>query len=43
MRDAAATHPYNDWIQIQNSPEYHAGRAEEHLRLWRDGEQLQER
>jgi hypothetical protein len=40
MRDGAATHPDNDWIQ--RSPEYHAGRAEEHLRLRRDGDQLQD-
>jgi hypothetical protein len=40
MRDEAATHPDNDWIR--RSPEYHLGRAEEHLRLWRDGDQLQD-
>ena len=38
MRDGAATHPDNDWVR--RSPEYHLGRAEEHLRLWRDGDQL---
>ena len=40
MRDGAATHPDNDWVQ--RGPEYHLGRAEEHLRLWRDGDQLQD-
>src|ERR1700730_13116623 len=40
MRDGAATHPDNDWIR--RSPEYHLGRAEEHLRLWREGDQLQD-
>ena len=41
MRDGAAMHPDNDWVR--RSPEYHLGRAEEHLRLWRDGDQLQDR
>ncbi len=40
MRDGAATHPDNDWVQ--RGPEYHLGRAEEHLRLRRDGDQLQD-
>jgi hypothetical protein len=40
MREGAATHPDNDWIR--RSPEYHLGRAEEHLRLSRDGDQLQD-
>jgi Domain of unknown function (DUF5664) len=40
MRDGAATHPDNDWVR--RSPEYHLSRAEEHLRLWRDGDQLQD-
>jgi predicted site-specific integrase-resolvase len=26
----------------QRSPEYHLDRAEEHLRLWRDGDQLED-
>ncbi len=39
MRDGAATHPDNDWVR--RSPEYHLGRAEEHLRLLRDRDQLQ--
>jgi hypothetical protein len=38
MRDGAATHPDNDWIR--RSPEYHLGRAEEHLRPLRDDDQL---
>jgi Domain of unknown function (DUF5664) len=40
MRDGAAMHPANDWVR--RSPEYHLGRAEEHLRLWRDGDQLED-
>jgi hypothetical protein len=40
MRDGAAMHPDNDWVR--RSPEYHLGRAEEHLRLWRDGDQLED-
>jgi hypothetical protein len=28
-------------IMTGRSPEYHLSRAEEHLRLWRDGDQLQ--
>ena len=35
MRGAAA-HLDNDWVRP--SPDYHLGRAEEHLRLWRDGD-----
>ena len=35
MRDGAAMHPDNDWVR--RSPEYRLGRAEDHLRLWRDG------
>ena len=40
MRDGAATHPDND--SVRRSLEYHLDRAEEHLRLWRDGDQLQD-
>jgi hypothetical protein len=40
MREGAATHPDNDWVG--RSPEYHLGHAEEHLRLWHDGDQLQD-
>ena len=40
MREGAAAHPDNDWVR--RSPDYHLGRAEEHLRLWRDGDQLQD-
>jgi hypothetical protein len=40
MREGAATHPGNDWVG--RSPEYHLHRAEEHLRLCRDDEQLQD-
>ncbi len=39
MREGAVAHPDNDWVR--RSPEYHLG-AEEHLRLWRDGDQLQD-
>ena len=37
MRDGVAKHPDNDWVR--RSVEYHLGRAEEHLRLLRDGDQ----
>jgi len=37
---ARLTHPDNDWVR--RSPEYHLGRAEEHMRLWRDGDELQD-
>jgi hypothetical protein len=40
MRDGAASHPDNDWIGLP--PEYHIGRAEEHLRLLREGDQQQD-
>jgi dATP/dGTP diphosphohydrolase len=40
MAEGAVTHPDNDWVG--RSPDYHIGRAEEHLRLWRDGDQLED-
>jgi hypothetical protein len=40
MLEGAVTHPDNDWVG--RSPDYHLGRAEEHLRLWRDGDQLED-
>ena len=40
MRDGAQSHPDNDWIR--RTPEYHIGRAEEHLRLLREGDQRQD-
>ena len=40
MREGAATPPDNDWIR--RSPDYHLERSEEHLRLWRNGDQLQD-
>jgi hypothetical protein len=40
MRDGVAKHPDNEWVR--RSVEYHLGRAEEHLRLLRDGEQLED-
>jgi hypothetical protein len=40
MRDGAANHPDNDWVE--RTPEYHLGRAEEHLRLLNEGDQLQD-
>jgi hypothetical protein len=39
MKHGAASHPDNDWLR--RTPEYHIQRAQEHLRLWRDGDQLQ--
>jgi len=36
----AASHPDNDWVR--RTPEYHVGRAEEHLRLLREGDQRQD-
>jgi len=40
MREGALKHPENDWMR--RSPGYHVGRAEEHLRLIRDGDQRQD-
>jgi hypothetical protein len=40
MRDGAASHPDNDWVR--RDPDYHIGRAEEHLRLLREGDQQQD-
>ena len=40
MRDGVATHPDNEWVR--RSVKYHLARAEEHLRLLRDGEQLED-
>jgi hypothetical protein len=40
MKHGAASHPDNDWLR--RSSEYHIGRAEEHLRLWREGDQQQD-
>ena len=40
MRDGVATHPDNEWVR--RSVEYHLVRAEAHLRLLRDGEQLED-
>jgi hypothetical protein len=40
MRDGAAKHPDNDWVQ--RSPDYHLARAEENLRLLHDGDQRQD-
>ena len=40
MREGAVKHPENDWVR--RSPDYHLGRAEEHLRLLRDGDQRQD-
>ena len=36
MRDGVAKHPDNEWVR--RSIEYHLSRAEEHLRLLRDGD-----
>jgi len=40
MKHGAASHPDNDWVR--RTPEYHIRRAEEHLRLWQDGDQQQD-
>jgi hypothetical protein len=40
MRDGVAKHPDNEWVR--RTIEYHVSRAEEHLRLQRDGEQLED-
>ena len=40
MRDGAASHQGHDWIR--RTPEYDIGRAEEHLRLLREGDQRQD-
>jgi hypothetical protein len=40
MRDGVATHPDNEWVH--RSVEHHLSRAEEHLRLLREGEQLED-
>ena len=40
MHDGAATHPDNDWLR--RTVDYHLGRAEEHLRLLRDGRQAED-
>jgi hypothetical protein len=40
MGGGAVSHPDNDWIR--RAPEYQISRAEEHLRLLREGEQRQD-
>ena len=40
MRQGAASHPDNDWLS--RAPEHHIRRAQEHLRLWQEGDQLQD-
>ena len=40
MRNGVVKHPDNEWIR--RSIEYHIDRAEEHLRLLREGEQLED-
>ncbi len=40
MRDGVAKHPDNEWTRC--GVEYHLARAEEHLRLLREGEQLED-
>ena len=39
MRDGAASHPNNDWIG--RTPQFHVGRAEDHLRQLHEGDQQQ--
>ena len=41
MRHGAARHPTNDWLS--RTPEYHISRAIEHLSLWQEGDQSQDR
>ena len=36
----SATHPNNEWVR--RSVEYHLARAEDHLRLLRDGDQRED-
>jgi hypothetical protein len=38
MKHGAASHPDNDWVR--RIPDYHVARAEEHLKLLRDGDQM---
>ncbi len=40
MREGATKHPDDDWIR--RTPDYHLGRAEEHLRLLHEGDQRQD-
>jgi hypothetical protein len=40
MRDGVATHTDNEWTR--RSVEFHIKRAEDHLRLLREGEQLED-
>jgi hypothetical protein len=40
MRDGVAMHQDNDWVR--RSADYHLARAEQHLRLLRDGDQQQD-
>jgi ADP-dependent phosphofructokinase/glucokinase len=40
MRDGLHKHPDNEWTR--RSPEYHIERTVEHLRLLKDGEQLED-
>jgi hypothetical protein len=40
MRNGIAKHPDNEWTRRR--PDYHVGRAVEHLRLLQDGEQLED-
>jgi hypothetical protein len=41
MKHGAASHPDNDWVR--RIPDYHVARAEEHLKLLRDGDQMRDR
>jgi hypothetical protein len=40
MKHGAASHPDNDWVM--RSPDYHVGRALEHLQSLQDGDQRQD-
>jgi hypothetical protein len=40
MREGAVKHPDDDWVR--RTPEYHLGRAEEHIRRLHEGDQRQD-
>jgi hypothetical protein len=40
MKHGAASHPDNDWVR--RIPDYHVARAEEHLKLLRDGDRMRD-
>ena len=40
LQHGAASHPDNDWVR--RNPDYHVGRALEHLQALQDGDQRQD-